>query len=99
MKWRGRRQSTNVEDRRGQGARPKMAMGGGLGILIIVILVALMGGDPMALLEQMGTSQAPTQSTGTVLTPEQNELARFVSVVLADTEDVWHEQFRRMGKQ
>ena len=102
MKWEGRRQSDNVEDRRGAGG-PKMAMGGGLGVLVILVVVALLGGDPMALLQQMeqggglpGVEQsgsAPGANAG------EDELAAFVGVVLADTEDVWKTLFQEMGER
>lgn len=101
MRWKGRRQSSNVEDRRGQsGGRRRTAVGGGLGVIILVILVALLGGDPMTLLEQIDTGASVSQSSGPVeLTPQQRELSQFVSVVLADTEDVWHQLFSRMGQR
>ncbi|MDF1862607.1 MAG: zinc metallopeptidase [Verrucomicrobiales bacterium] len=102
MRWKGRRQSSNVEDRRGQsaGRRRGAAMGGGLGVIILVIVVALLGGDPMSLLQQMDTGATVSQSSGPVeLTAEQQQMSQFVSVVLADTEDVWNALFRQMGKQ
>lgn len=102
MRWRGRRQSTNVEDRRGQrGGRRGVAMGGGLGMIIIVIVIALLGGDPMSFLQQIDTGASVSQSGGqqVELSAEQQELAAFTSVVLADTEDVWNDLFRRMGKR
>lgn len=100
MKWRGRRASHNVEDRRARsGGRRPVAMGGGCGLIAIVLLFALLGGDPVALLEQVNTASGPTaQYESSPLSPEQDELASFVSVVLADTEDVWHELFRQQGR-
>lgn len=100
MKWRGRRASHNVEDRRARsGGRRPVAMGGGCGLIVIVLLFALLGGDPIALLEQVNTASGPAaQYESSPLSPEQDELARFVSVVLADTEDVWHELFRQQGR-
>ncbi|MBL9152538.1 MAG: zinc metallopeptidase [Verrucomicrobiales bacterium] len=99
MKWEGRRRSDNIEDRRGAGG-PRMAMGGGLGLVVILVLVALLGGDPMALLEQMdgGSGGLPgIEQSGGPVDPAQDELAAFVGVVLADTEDVWHHLFQEMG--
>ncbi|MFM8605629.1 MAG: neutral zinc metallopeptidase [Cyanobium sp.] len=104
MRWEDGRRSDNVEDRRGMGA-PAM-VGGGIGLvgIILAVVVALMGGDPMIVLEQMGGSGAlnpgpvvvnPRQAPG----PEQNRLADFVSVVLADTEDTWGQEFRRQGQR
>lgn len=74
-------------------------MGGGLGMIILVIIVALLGGDPMALLEQMDTGASSTQTAPATLSPEQQELAQFTSVVLADTEDVWHALFQQLGRR
>jgi hypothetical protein len=99
MKWENRRQSDNVEDRRSSGGPRRVAMGGGLGMLLIVVVVALLGGDPMALLEQLDTSGgAGYEQTGAPTTAEEDELAAFVGVVLADTEDVWTELLREQGK-
>jgi len=92
MRWRGGRESENVEDRRGGGGAP-VALGGG-GIVIVLLLAWLFGADPAALLQQVqqnapqGQQQAPND-------PEQEELVKFVRVVLADTEDVWTDLFTR----
>jgi len=94
MRWIGRRQSSNVEDRRGGGGR-NIAIGGGAGTIIIVIIVWLMGGDPGSLINatQPGTEQASDYQP----TAHEEELVKFVSVVLADTEDVWDSLFRVSG--
>lgn len=98
MKWRGRRASSNVEDRRGGGKG--LAVGGGLGGLVLVLIFAFLGGDPGVLLEGMGgtgsggNSGTPYQATG-----QEEELAEFVSVVLADTEEIWTEIFVEEGMQ
>lgn len=103
MRWKGRRQSQNVEDRRGArtGRLAVGGVGGAIG-LVILIIVVLMGGDPQAVLEQM--PQQPAGAGGNLggpaagaPNPEEDELAEFVSVVLADTEDVWTELFRQNG--
>lgn len=94
MQWRGRRASSNVEDRRGMGGLP--VIGGGLGLLVIVVLSLLTGADPRALLDLAGGGGGPAQPPGA--TAPTDERAQFVSVVLADTEDVWNEQFARMGR-
>ncbi|MBN8202086.1 KPN_02809 family neutral zinc metallopeptidase [Bacillus sp. NTK034] len=98
MKWKGRRASSNVEDRRGMGGGGKTLIGGGLGGIIIVLLFTFLGGDPGELLGNM----AGTDS-GTVVPYEESEqekeLADFVSVVLADTEEVWTEIFEEQGLQ
>jgi uncharacterized protein len=99
MKWENRRQSDNVEDRRSSGGPRRVAMGGGLGMLLIVVVVALLGGDPMALLEQLDTSAgAGYEQAGAPTSAEEDELAAFVGVVLADTEDVWTELMREQGQ-
>ncbi|USK38955.1 zinc metallopeptidase [Cytobacillus firmus] len=98
MKWKGRRASSNVEDRRGMGGGGKTLIGGGLGGIIIVLLFTFLGGDPGELLGNMAGSDS-----GTVVPYEESEhekeLADFVSVVLADTEEVWTELFEEQGLQ
>ena len=102
MRWEQGRRSDNVEDRRGMGA-PAM-VGGGVGLVgvILAVVVALMGGDPMIVLEQMGGSGAlgpgpVVVSQPKAPSPEQDRLADFVSGVLADTEDTWSQEFRQQG--
>jgi predicted metalloprotease len=99
MRWRDRRQSENVEDRRGM-SRGKVAVGGGLGTILLLILVLLFGGDPRQLLEQLPQENpnVGTQSSRPI-NPEEEELKKFASVVLAETEDVWNEIFLRSGGQ
>ncbi len=96
MRWIGRRQSTNIEDRRGQTTR--RVAGGGCGTLILVLIVwLLVGGNPLELLNNLqpvGDQSSVSQYQGTA---EENELAQFVGVVLGDTEDVWNMLFRRAG--
>jgi predicted metalloprotease len=93
MRWKGRRQSENVEDRRGGSGRA--VAGGGLGVLIIAVVVMLLGGDPSALLSTASSGIGTQAAPGPGISDEDRE---FVSVVLADTEDVWREQFRRNGR-
>ena len=69
-----------------------MMVGGGVGTLVLMLLVLALGGDPRALLQQGNRGGGPA-----VNDPAQEELKEFVSVVLADTEVVWHEQFRKQG--
>ena len=102
MRWKGGRRSRNVEDRRGTRMGRGAAVGGvgGLGSLIIVVLYMLLGGDPAQLVEQMPQAGGPSASTSTgPLPPGQEELADFVSVVLADTEDTWNPIFASIGRQ
>jgi predicted metalloprotease len=93
MKWKGRMGSGNIEDRRGMSRRGMIA-GGGIGTIVIVIIVLLLGGDPSQLLN-MGTPETSTEQVTT--TPEENEMAQFVSVVLKDTETVWGKIFEESG--
>lgn len=91
MEWKGRRQSDNVEDRRGGGGK---MVGGGIGVVVVAIIVMLMGGDPLSVLS------ASSQGGGAVSSGPgiEDEAKEFVSVVLADTEQVWSEQFKKMGR-
>ena len=95
MKWQGRRQSTNVEDRRGRVVKGAVGGGVGGGILILVITLILTycgGGDLSQIpIDTQLTSSAVT--TAYQETQQEKELAQFVSVVLAETEDVWTELF------
>lgn len=93
MRWQGRKQSDNVEDRRGIPVG-KMAIGGGLGTLVLVLVVAFLGGDPQALLDQMPPPGANPAAGPRHIDPAEQPLKELVSVVLADTEDVWRELFR-----
>lgn len=94
MRWKGRRQSTNVEDRRGMSTRGMV--GGGIGGIVLVVIVLLLGGDPTSLLQNIEQT-GQTGSSGYVETAEDKERSEFVSVVLAETENVWHKIFRDAG--
>jgi len=95
MRWQGRRESSNVEDKRG--LSPKGIIGGGIGGIVIILVVLLLGGDPTSLLQNIQTDQQTTTSNYSE-TAEEKELAQFVSVVLAETEDVWHQIFSDLGE-
>ena len=101
MKWEGNRQSDNVEDRRGSGGG--MPVFGGRSIGIGTIVVALLGGwvlgiNPLTILGLLsGGSPAQVQQVPAQRPPADDTMARFVSTVLADTEDVWQEVFRQQG--
>jgi predicted metalloprotease len=97
MDWKGRRESENVEDRRMVTPR-RAAVGGGIGVLILALVTYLAGGDPQKLLDVLGNAQPGGADNGAATDPAQDELVSFVKVVLADTEDVWREQFHNMGK-
>ena len=96
MRWKDGRRSNNVEDQRGFGVR-QGAIGGGIGVLIIVVIGLLMGADPSTLLNAITTESGSVDSTPVVLTAAENESADFVSVVLADTEDTWQAIFTEKG--
>lgn len=88
MRWKGRRQSTNIDDRRG--ARG-VAWGGG-GILVLLLLGLLFGADPSQLIEALKEGPSATRS---VPDPAGEPLREFVAVTLADTEQVWREVLPR----
>ena len=95
MNLSGRRQSSNVEDRRGKGG--KIAVGGGIGGAIVIALIAiLMGKDPSSALQQLGSQN--TEETEFVATEQEKEFEVFASQILASTEDVWTELFKKMGR-
>ncbi len=98
MRWREGRQSANVEDRRGMG-RGGMAIGGGLGGIVILVIALLLGADPSQLLEQLPSDTQAPVSQSRPTSPEEEELRGLVGAVLADTEDVWNDIFRQMGRQ
>ncbi|GGD16457.1 KPN_02809 family neutral zinc metallopeptidase [Flavobacterium orientale] len=99
MKWEGRRQSSNMEDRRGMGTTGKVVAGGGL-IGIIVLLLNLFGGESAQnltpILEQLQQQQS-TSAPAQPLSKEDEKMGMFVATVLADTEDVWHKIFKENG--
>jgi len=96
MQWRGRRQSGNVDDQRGSGGGSGfggLPIKGGIGVVIVIVVIGLITGqNPLSLLQQVPMDSGPSvsQSTPYQSTPEEQELADLVGVVLADTEDVWN---------
>ena len=97
MKKTGRR-SSNIEDRRGSTSSIVVG-GGGLGALVLAVVVTLLTGNPGPLLDQVATppAQSPVQTGQT--SPEEDALAEFTSVVLADTEDTWNQIFQEQVGQ
>lgn len=92
MKWKGRRQSDNVEDRRGTTSKGKVIAGGGILGIIILLLNAFGGENAQMLtpiLEQINQGQQTEQVEQRELTAEEVELGEFASTVFADTEDIW----------
>jgi predicted metalloprotease len=96
MLWKDRRQSTNVEDRRGV-SRGGLAIGG-LGGIVVLVIALLLGADPRQLLENVPSAD-PSGGGPSAVNPAEAELRQFVGAVLADTEDVWNEEFRKLGTQ
>jgi predicted metalloprotease len=99
MRWQMGRRSDNIEDRRGMGMGG-VAVGGGLGTIVLVVIALFLGVDPSVILQGGGTgvtTQPPPVERRA--DPEQDQLKDFVSVVLADTEDTWREAFRGMNRE
>ncbi|MGD9648559.1 MAG: neutral zinc metallopeptidase, partial [Pirellulales bacterium] len=101
MRWEGGRRSENLEDRRGM-RRPTMAIGG-VGLLVLLVLGVVFGVDPQQLAQ---IAVAPPNGAGQggpdverELTPEEIRSRDFAATILAYTEDVWGEQFRRAGER
>ena len=109
MKWEGNRESNNVEDRRASGGSGGGGLGGligGRGIGIGTIVVALLGGwifgiNPLTILSMLSGGGAPTaqvaQQGPAQRPPADDRMGKFVSTVLADTEDVWKDIFTKGG--
>lgn len=99
MRWQLGRKSSNVEDRRGARVSAPL-VGGGIGTILLAIVVTLLGGDPSIVFDQGGSSSGsnPSAQTETQGPPADDQQAQFVSAVLADTEDTWHDIFKQMGE-
>lgn len=101
MKWEGREESKNVEDRRLIGTKTGLALGGA-GTLIAVVVALFLGVDPQDLAKLVGPGagqQGQEQRNAAPPDPEEEKMASFSKVVFHDTEVVWDEQFRLMGKE
>ncbi|MGB7934577.1 MAG: neutral zinc metallopeptidase [Gammaproteobacteria bacterium] len=100
MRWKTGRRSSHIEDRRGRRAGP-VAFKGGIGTIVLVLAASyFLGINPLdILMMQTGTGMGTDVSqTDWQPSPEEQQMAEFVSVVLADTEDTWTEIFRQSGK-
>lgn len=100
MRLNGRRFSSNISDRRGaSGSGTKIAGVGGIGgLLIVALIVWLSGGDPFSVLDQSSPFATADQIRSSYTPSEkENEYAEFASRILAGTEDVWTEEFQKMG--
>jgi predicted metalloprotease len=101
MEWEGREESQNVEDRRGLGKKAGLAIGG-VGGLVLLVLGLIFGVDPQKLanLGGQGPGGDPgAQQAGQPPDPAEERLAHFSRVIFHDTEVVWDDLFRRMGKE
>jgi hypothetical protein len=98
MRWQMGRRSDNVEDRRGMGV-PMGVAGGGIGTIILVIAALFFGFDPSVILQGGDPTSQVTPGPGPAPSKADDELRNFVSVVLADTEDVWRDLFRKRNAE
>ncbi|ROT10526.1 neutral zinc metallopeptidase [Muribaculaceae bacterium Isolate-104 (HZI)] len=98
MNLNGRRQSNNIQDRRG--GKGRLALGGGIGAVIIAALIAwISGGNPLDVLMSNSGTLLGGGASGTEYVPDAQdaELEAFTSKILAGTEDVWSAEFKKMG--
>lgn len=102
MRLNGRRESSNVSDRRGSGGSRGLKIGGGIGAVIIAAIIAwISGGNPLDVItSNVGNLASGNQTTQNYTpTEEEEELAQFSRQILAGTEDVWTKIFASMGKE
>jgi len=98
MRWKGRRQSSNVDDRR-RVRLGRKAKGGGIGAIVIALVAMYFGVDPSVVLNLTQGLQGPAEQTvSKPLSAQEKQMGEFVSVVLADTEDAWHGLFKGMNR-
>lgn len=99
MRLDGRRESTNVDDRRRRGGGKKAGIGIG-GLVIAVLITWMMGGNPLSVLTQADLGEMLTEQSGGSYEPtaEEEALAKFSKQILAGTEDVWTQEFKKMGR-
>lgn len=100
MRWRDLRQSSNIEDQRGQGgSRRGLAVGGGMGTIVIALLAYFLGVDPGAITDQAPMLPSPSSTEATrPINPADDSAKAFVSAVLGNTEDVWSGIMQRQGE-
>jgi predicted metalloprotease len=99
MRWEGRRQSDNIEDRRGMRVSRGGLVGGGLGTLAIALLVMFLGGDPTPVLQGAGNAPVETTNEPYAESPNEAEWRQQIAVTLAETEDAWQAIFADLGGQ
>lgn len=99
MRWLGNKESENVDDRRGGGGRG-LAMGGGIGTIIIALIYLFMGGDPSQVANQLQNAIPSQQNNASApRSAEEEKLASFTKVVLGLTETVWDSIYQSKGSQ
>jgi uncharacterized protein len=96
MRWRGRRQSENIEDRRGLRVS-RGALGGGIGAIVVVLFAMYLGVDPSVLLQGTGTQSVQTTSEPYAESASESEMRQQIAVVLAETEDAWNAVLGDLG--
>ena len=99
MRWKHGRRSDNIEDRRGMRVGGRGLAGGSIGAIILALVAVYFGVDPSVVLNQAGGPTTGQQTQQAPFSPEEEQLKEFVSVVLADTEDVWGALFQEAGEQ
>lgn len=98
MKLDGRRESSNVEDRRRGGTRKAVGTMGIGGLVIMGLITWLMGGNPLSVLQQADLSSMTQAGSTYEPTAEENEIAVFSKKILAGTEDIWTAEFKKLGR-
>src|SRR5262245_56000590 len=109
MKWQGREESTNVEDRRGIGTKVGLAAGGGgLALILALVLAWVFGADPQKVMQLIGQVQQAQQGAGTgqgqgeapprPVDPVEEQQASFTKIIFRDAEIIWEDLFRQMKK-
>lgn len=99
MRMNGRRESQNVDDRRGSRGGAVAGIGGIAGVIVAIIVTLMSGGDISDVISNVNTSGIQSSDENYVPTEHEEELATFAKQVLAGTEDVWTEQFKKMGRE
>ena len=100
MRWKSGRRSSNIEDRRGIRISKKIAAGGGLTTIVLVLVAMYFGIDPGVVMQVANPGQGTEEGVEKVtLSATEQELTDFGCVVLAYTEDTWHAIFQQGGAQ
>ena len=98
MRWLGERESDNVEDRRGFSAG-RLVAGGGIGSIVVIVIALLFGVDPANCCSRVSLTPIRVTAARRETNPAEDSQKKFVAVVLADTEDVWNDIFRKQFKK